>query len=70
VPLGLGIAAGIALAAWGGRLVASLLFGVVPLDLPSFAAATAVVLASGILAAWVPARRAGRVDPIVALRSE
>ena len=70
VPIAAGIAGGAVLAAWGARFVASLLFGVVPLDAPSFAAAAAVVLVAGLIAAFVPARRAGRVDPIVALRAE
>ena len=70
LPIGCGIAAGVALAAWGSRLVASLLYGVVALDAVSFAAATTTVLAIGLLAAYGPARRAGRVDPIVALKAE
>lgn len=70
VPLASGLAAGIALAIWGGRVLGSLLFGVVPLDPPSFAAASAIVLLAGMVAAWAPARRAGRVDPIAALRAE
>ena len=65
-----GIVIGAALAVWSGRLVASLLFGIVPLDVPSFVAAAAVVAVSGVFAAWIPARRAGRVDPIAALRAE
>ena len=69
-PLASGIVAGLALAWWGGRLVTSLLFGIVPLDAPSFATAAFVILAAGLAAAWIPARRASRVDPIVALRSE
>ena len=52
------------------RFIANLLYGVVPLDAGSFVIASAVVVASGIAAACVPARRAGRVDPIVALRAE
>ena len=69
-PLAVGIVLGAALAVWAGRLVASLLFGIVPLDAPSFIAAAATVGIAGLLAAWIPARRAGRVDPIAALRAE
>jgi predicted permease len=69
-PLACGIIGGVALAAWGGRLLTSLLFGIVPLDTASFVAATIVVLFAGLGAAWIPARRAGRVDPIVALRAD
>ena len=70
VPIAIGIAGGALLAAWGSRFVASLLFGVMPLDAASFLTAAGIVLLSGLAAAWVPARRAGRVDPIVALKAE
>ena len=70
VPIACGVVAGLILAAWGSRLVATLLFGVVPLDLFSFVAAPAIVLAAGLAAAFIPASRAGRVDPIIALRAE
>ena len=66
--LGAGIAAGL-LSAWLlGRVVSSLLFGVTPTDLASAIAAVAVLAAAGTLAAWIPARRAARIDPIRALR--
>jgi putative ABC transport system permease protein len=66
----LGIAGGIALALLTGRLVASLLYGVRPGD-----PVTIVVVAAGLLfaataAALIPALRAGRVDPVAALREE
>jgi putative ABC transport system permease protein len=70
VPIVCGVVAGVILAAWGSRLVATLLFGVVPLDPVSFVAAPALVLAAGLAAAFIPASRAGRVDPIIALRAE
>jgi putative ABC transport system permease protein len=70
LPIGAGIVAGVVAAAWLSQFVASLLFGVVPLDVPSFALAVSVLIATGFLAALVPARRAGRVDPIIALRAE
>jgi predicted permease len=69
-PIGAGAVGGLLLALWGARYVSSLLYGVQPIDLRSFAAAAAVVLASALAAAFVPAHRAGRVDPIVALRAE
>jgi predicted permease len=69
-PIGFGIVAGVILAVWASRFVASLLYGVVPLDATSFAVATGLVLFTSLVAAFVPARRAGRVDPIVALRAE
>jgi predicted permease len=52
------------------RYIKSLLFGVQPLDLPSFAAVSAVMVAVALLASYIPARRASRVDPATALRAE
>jgi ABC-type antimicrobial peptide transport system permease subunit len=69
-PVGTGITVGLLLASWSSRYVASLLYGIVPLDVASFAAAATVVLVSAFMAALIPARRAGQVDPIVALRTE
>jgi putative ABC transport system permease protein len=46
----------------------TLLFEVTPLDLPTFAAMAALLLTVAALAAWVPARRAMRVDPITVPR--
>jgi putative ABC transport system permease protein len=42
---------------------------VTPADPLTFAAAAATVLAAGLLASWLPARRAGRVDPVVILKA-
>ena len=67
-PVLAGIAVGVVLALWASKFVASLLYAVVPLDTVSFGTAVAVLMASGFVAAMVPAARAGRVDPIVALR--
>ena len=66
----LGIAAGLLGGAVAARLFASMMYGVSPLD-PLVYLSTAVVLgAIGMVATYVPARRATRVDPIVALRAE
>ncbi|MGE0362404.1 MAG: ABC transporter permease [Vicinamibacterales bacterium] len=50
------------------RSLAGVLYGVGPFDLPSFAAAAAVLLAAGVIASLLPALRTARVDPMVALR--
>jgi ABC-type antimicrobial peptide transport system permease subunit len=66
----MGIGVGVIGAALLAPLIRSLLFGVRPLDVPTFAAAVAVLLAIAAVASYVPARRAARVDPQTALRSE
>ena len=66
----LGLALG-AVSAWAlSRLVGSLLYDLTPTDPATYAAAMLVLLVVGVLAAWLPARRAARVDPMVALRTE
>jgi putative ABC transport system permease protein len=52
------------------RYIQTLLFGVGRLDVPAFAGMSAVMLAVALVASYIPARRASRVDPLVALRSE
>ncbi len=66
----LGAAAGLAGAYWGTRMLGDLLYGVTPLDLPSFAVGAGVLFAAAVLACLVPMRRAVRVDPIAAIRTE
>jgi len=61
---------GIAGAAALTRTLATLLFGVGPLDPLTFVAAAAVLGGVALLACWLPARRAARVDPVVALAEE
>ena len=67
---GAGIAAGL-LAAWAlTRVMASLLFGVSTTDLTTFGAVPVLLLATAMLASYLPARRAMRIDPVIALRDE
>jgi predicted permease len=65
-----GIAIGLAAAAALGGVIQGLLFEVGPRDPVALAGVAAVLLAATLFAAWVPARQAGRVDPIKALRVE
>jgi len=66
----IGAVLGLASAFILARLLQSLLFGIKAIDPLTFVAVPAVLLSVAFLAAWLPARRAGRVDPQVALRSE
>jgi len=66
----LGLAIGIALLLVAGRSLERLLFGVTTLDPVTIAIVSAVLGLVAIVAAWAPAARAARVDPIVALRYE
>lgn len=67
---GLGVLIGIPLTLALTRLIRSHLYGVGPSDPTTFCIAIAVFLVVGLVAAWLPARRASRVDPMVALRNE
>jgi ABC-type lipoprotein release transport system permease subunit len=53
-----------------GRVIATQLWGVSPYDAPTLIAVPLLLLVTGLVACWVPARRAARVDPLVALRYE
>jgi ABC-type antimicrobial peptide transport system permease subunit len=67
-PTMISVAVGIGAAAIATRLVASMVYGVTPLDLATFGGAAAILVGVALFATWVPARRAMRIDPLVALR--
>ncbi len=65
-----GLVLGLVLAAATGRYIQGLLFGVQPIDSLTYLAVAAGLLLTALVASWLPARRAARVDPIVALRAD
>ena len=66
----IGVAAGLAIALFAGRFVATLLYGVPPTDALALALAIVVMIVVSAVAGYIPARRASRVDPMVALHYE
>jgi putative ABC transport system permease protein len=69
-PVVVGLTAGIGVAAAASQLLRSLLYGVTPLDPVAYLSTAGLLLALAVLAAVVPARRATRIDPLVALKQE
>ena len=65
-----GIVLGLAVALGAARVMTSVVYGVDPRDPLTFAAVVALLLGIALVASWLPARRATRVDPLVALRAE
>jgi putative ABC transport system permease protein len=68
--VGIGLAVGLAGAVTFTRVLRSLLFQVEPLDLPTFASVSIFLASIALLAGYLPARRAGRIDPVAALKGE
>jgi putative ABC transport system permease protein len=66
----IGLAIGLPLALAMGRAISGLLFGVAPDDFPTFAGVAVILVAVSLAACYIPARRAMRVAPAVALRYE
>ena len=65
-----GLVAGVAGAVFATRLVQGLLFGVAPHDPVTLAGVAVTMGAVGIAACWLPALRAARIDPVVAMRGQ
>jgi predicted permease len=70
IVVAIGILSGIGVALAAGRLVTSLLFGLAPTDPVTIVGAIAVMLTVALVAAYLPARRASRVDPLIALHHD
>jgi putative ABC transport system permease protein len=68
--IGLGLVIGLFADVALGRLVETLLFGVEPHDAFTYAGVIGMLTAAALVAAWLPARRAARMEPITALRVE
>jgi predicted lysophospholipase L1 biosynthesis ABC-type transport system permease subunit len=69
-PIAAGLVLGLALGAAEARLLREFLYGVSPFDPLTFAVVSLLLAACGTAAAWLPARRAARIDPMKALRTE
>ncbi len=69
-PMWLGAVLGVAASVAFAPLLSRWLFGIAPLDLPTIAGALASVVAVAVVATWVPARRAARMDPAVVFRTD
>jgi hypothetical protein len=68
--VGIGIAAGLVASVAASRLLKSFLFGLTGIDLVTYLVVAVILVAASLLAAFLPARRATRIDPLVALRYE
>jgi putative ABC transport system permease protein len=70
IPVALGLCCGLAVSLAAGRVLAGLLYGVTPFDPATIAAVVTSLAVIAALASYFPARRATRIDPMVALRYE
>jgi putative ABC transport system permease protein len=66
----IGLALGVTGAFFGARVIQGLLFGVAPHDPTTFVGVALLMAAIGIGACWIPAVRAARVDPAIAMRAQ
>jgi ABC-type antimicrobial peptide transport system permease subunit len=69
-PILAGLAAGIGGSFLASRLVTAFLYQTSPNDVIAFAASATVLGAASLVAAWLPARKAARIDPVSAMRAE
>ena len=70
IQIAIGVGIGVLLASAISRAVATLMFDVDPVDIVIFATVSAILILVNIAATWIPAHRAARTDPLVALRAE
>ena len=70
IRVSLGVGLGLIIAFLATKVLATMLFGITASDAPTFFATALVLAAVALLATWLPARRATRVDPMVSLRTE
>ena len=70
LPLAAGVIIGAAVSLWASSFVASLLYDVQPRDPATFGGAVALLAGVALVASWLPARRAARIDPMKVLRAE
>ena len=68
--VGIGVVIGLAGAIGAGRLISSQLFGLSGADPLAAGVATGIILVSALFAAYIPARRASRIDPMLSLKYE
>ena len=68
--MGIGVVLGLMASVALGRVIATQLWGVSAYDLWTLVSVPIVLLLTGLLACWLPARRASRLDPLIALRYE
>ena len=66
----IGVLVGVPVSMWSMRSVSALLFGLQAHDLTTYLSAVLVLMAVGVAAAWVPARRAARINPAIAFRAD
>jgi ABC-type antimicrobial peptide transport system permease subunit len=68
--VGTGVVLGLLVAFGASRFLTKLLYGIAPTDLVTFAGVPLVLGTVAVLASWLPARRASRIDPLVAMRAD